>query len=246
MSKTKKSPLPLRILLITLSIIAAAAAAFFICAADHYSADSTAQAMLLSDENVTVKDTDGSLIFLPADEPAAGFIFYQGAKVEPAAYAPLMHSLAEKGVLCAAVKMPFNFAFFDLNAADAVIEKYPHIKSWYIGGHSLGGSMAAEYVSHRDGIEGLVLLASFSTADISENGTKVLSVYGTEDGVLDLDSYRKYYKNLPPDTREIIIDGGNHAGFGSYGAQKGDGTASVSSAEQTKLTAEAIAEFISE
>ena len=74
----------------------------------------------------------------------------------------------------------------------------------------------------------------------------MLSVYGTEDGVLDLDSYSKYYKNLPSETREIIIDGGNHAGFGSYGAQKGDGTASVSSAEQTKLTAEAIAEFISE
>ena len=105
--------------------------------------------------------------------------------MEHTAYAPLMKELAEKDILCVLVKMPFHLAVFDINAADGIREQFPEIKSWYIGGHSLGGSMAASYVSkHTEDFEGLVLLAAYSTEDLSDSGLKVLSVYGSEDGVL--------------------------------------------------------------
>ena len=129
------------------------------------------------------------------------------------AYAPLMHELARNNFVCILVHMPGNLAVLDQNAADGIIEKYkeiyPSIQEWYIGGHSLGGAMAAEYVSkHVDEFDGLYLFAAYSTADLSDSDLRVFSVYGSEDGVLDMDKYRKYRSNLPEDTYEYVIDGG--------------------------------------
>ncbi len=78
---------------------------------------------------------------------AAGLIFYPGGKVEYTAYQPLMAACAERDILCVLVEMPFNLAVFDINAADGIQEQYPEVGHWYIGGHSLGGSMAASYLS---------------------------------------------------------------------------------------------------
>ena len=99
-------------------------------------------AALQSDALVTVSEQDGRWIFAP-DEPAAGLIFYPGGEGENTAYAPLLHGLAADGVLCVLVKMPCNLAVLDMDAADGIAEKFPQIDSWYIGGHSLGGAMAA-------------------------------------------------------------------------------------------------------
>ena len=99
---------------------------------------------------------------------------------------------------------------------------------------------------HTGEFSGMILLASYSTADISGSGLKVLSMYGTRDGVLNMESYQKNRPNLPADADEIVINGGNHAGFGSYGVQSGDGTADITAAEQMEITASAVAGFISE
>jgi hypothetical protein len=105
--------------------------------------------------------------------------------------------------------------------------------------------MAASYLEkNADEYDGLVLLAAYSTANLSQSGVEVLSVYGDEDGVMNGEKYEKYKKNLPTDLIEIKIDGGCHAYFGMYGDQDGDGKPSMSPEEQIKLTAEYITDLI--
>lgn len=236
-----------RIIIIVLAVILAIAAAFLIYTGDYYHADTIANTALISSSSVTVSKLGDDLVFTPAGGASAGLIFYPGGKVEYTAYAPLMHRIAEQGIQCVLVKMPFNLAVLDISAADGIAAEFPEISSWYIGGHSLGGTMAASCAARHTGeFSGMILLASYSTADISGSGLKVLSMYGTWDGVLNMDSYQKNRPNLPADADETVINGGNHAGFGSYGVQSGDGTADITAAEQMEITASAVAGFISE
>lgn len=182
-------------------------------------------------------------LFRPEEATDTGLIFYPGGKVEPGAYAPLLEKLSENGILCVLQKMPGNLAVLNPNAAADIFDAYPEITHWYIAGHSLGGSMGASFAGkHPDRLEGVILLAAYSTEDLSS--TRVLSIYGTEDGVLNREKYEKNRKNLPEDATEIILDGGNHAFFGSYGEQKGDGLAVISQAQQQAQTARAILKFI--
>lgn len=233
-----------KILLAAAATIAVVLLAFLIYASDYYHADSKAEAALKS-ESVRVEELSKDMIAFVPDEPKAGLIFYPGGKVEYTAYAPLLEMCAERDILCVLVKMPFNLAVFDMKAADGIQEKYPEIHSWYIGGHSLGGAMAASYLAdHTEQFDGLVLLAAYSTTDISASGLKVLCAYGTEDQVMKRNNYEKYKKNLPADFTTLIIDGGNHGNFGDYGFQKGDGTAYTAPEIQWELTADAIQELI--
>ena len=211
---------------------------------DYYSADVTAVAAMAGSETVSVQKMDKITVFTP-ENPTAGFLFYPGGKVESTAYAPLMLALAERDVLCVLIPMPCNLAVLNPNAAEGMLELFPEIENWYIGGHSLGGSMAASYgAKHPEKLSGLVLLAAYSTADLADSGLDVLSIYGSEDGVLNMEKQESCRGNLPETTVEIVIPGGNHAGFGSYGAQDGDGKASISPDEQIQYTAEVIASFV--
>ncbi len=238
MKKTK------RILIGIAAVIAVILLAFFIYAGNYYHAGDKAGAALKSESLKVEELTKGTIAFVP-EEPIAGLIFYPGGKVEHTAYAPLLEMCAERGILCVLVKMPFNLAVFDMKAADGIQEKYPEIHSWYIGGHSLGGAMAASYLAdHTEQFDGLVLLAAYSTKDLSASDLKVLCAYGTEDRVMKRNNYEKYKKNLPEDFTTLIIDGGNHGNFGDYGFQKGDGMATLSAEEQWALTADEIQELI--
>lgn len=235
-----------RILLALAVLLAAAGIAFGVYVGDYYHADETAQAALVSDGAVTVSRDGDDVIFAPQD-PAAGLIFYPGGKVEYTAYAPLLHELAEKGVLCVLVKMPCNLAVLDANAADGIAARFPDVEHWYIGGHSLGGAMAASYAgSHAETLDGLVLLAAYSTVDLRDSGLRVFTAYGSEDGVLNREKYAENRENLPADTTEWVIDGGCHAGFGAYGAQDGDGIPRITAEEQAALTAQEAAAWILE
>lgn len=213
--------------------------------ADYYHADEQAIiAATQSTNRVTVSEEGKNLVFAPED-PVAGFIFYPGGKVQYEAYSPLVQKCAENGILCVLVHMPGNLAVLDMNAADGIQEKYPEIETWYIGGHSLGGAMAASYVAEcTDMYQGLILLAAYSTRDLRNSGLDVLSVYGSEDHVLDREAYDENKKNLPQDYRECIIEGGCHAYFGSYGFQDGDGTPTITNEEQTEQTAGMIVDLI--
>lgn len=207
----------------------------------YYSANGQALQALVSDDKVSVSELkDGSILFAP-DEPTAGFIFYPGGKVEHTAYAPLMRGLAEEGFMCILIKMPFKLAVFDMKAADGIQLQYPEIETWYLGGHSLGGSMAASYIAeHEADYDGLCLLASYSTADLSATELEIFSIYGTQDKVLNMEKYNQYRINLPQDVTELVMEGGCHAYFGSYGEQEGDGTATMTPEEQQSITIEAM------
>ncbi|MEY8310338.1 alpha/beta fold hydrolase [Erysipelotrichaceae bacterium 51-3] len=236
---------------ILLSILIAVVLAIGIgsCAyvSDYYHADETAQeAMVSQDEQIKVEQ-DGNVTWFIPENPEAGFIFYPGGKVEFSAYAPLMKACAKRGIQCALVRMPANLAVLDPNAADGLEALYPQIKDWYIGGHSLGGAMATSYAAgHADKFKGIILLAAYSTKDLANTGLRVLSIYGSKDGVLNREAYEKDRLNLPADTTEIILEGGNHSQFGSYGHQEGDGDATISDTQQIQQTAEAIQAFVSD
>lgn len=235
----RKRKLYKTLIIIALCILAIVIA-FIVYVCDYYKADEDAISAFLPAGYTTKEDSDGNIVIEPK-EAVKGFIFYPGGKVANTSYVPLMHSLSRNGVLCVIVEMPFNLAVFDIDAADEIKKQYPQIKEWYIGGHSLGGSMAASYVSeHADEFKGLVLLGSYSTANLKKSGLDVLSVYGSEDKVLNIDKYKDNKSNLPKDFTEIVIDGGCHAYFGMYGMQDGDGTPKISNAEQIRLTADAI------
>lgn len=178
-------------------------------------------------------------------EAEVGFIFYPGGKVDHRAYAPLMDAVADGGILCVIAPMPADLAVLDLHAADKIRAAYPAVTRWIIGGHSLGGAMAAAHLDARpDAYDGLVLLGAYSTADLSARALDVLAVYGSEDRVMDAEKYAACLPNLPADMTELVIDGGCHAGFGLYGPQEGDGTPTITAAEQIAQTADAIAAMI--
>lgn len=214
---------------------------------DSYEAAPEAQALLESGGSgrVQIFQEDDRLIVAAPKEPAAGLILYPGGKVAPEAYVPLTDALAQQGILCVLVKMPCNLAVFDADAADGIAEQFPEIKRWYIGGHSLGGAMAASYAAgHAEKLEGLLLLAAYSTEDLGGTDLRALSLYGSEDGVLNREKYGECRKNLPADTQENVIEGGCHAYFGMYGEQEGDGKALIAPKEQIEETAYLAAEWI--
>ena len=210
---------------------------------DYYKSDVIMQQYFQDDSIVEMEENDyGLYMDGPGDKSA--LIFYPGAKVEYTAYVPLLWQLAEKGVDVFLIKMPCNLAFFGQNKAEDVMKKYEYEK-WYLGGHSLGGAMAAFYAAkHPDDLDGMVLLAAYSTKDLHEEDFSVISLYGSEDEVLNMNKIEESRAYMPANYTEICLEGGNHAQFGNYGVQKGDGVASVSREEQQNQTVEAIYKMI--
>lgn len=171
-----------------------------------------------------------------------GLIFYPGAKVDEKAYAPLMDELSQAGICCVLVKMPYHMAILDTDAAEPIMQELVDVDRWYIGGHSLGGAMAAGFsAEHESELSGLILLAAYPTDALDT--LPVLSLYGSEDGVLNRGKYENSI-SFASNLTEYVIEGGNHAGFGNYGAQKGDGKADISQEEQWQETVDYILNFM--
>jgi len=204
--------------------------------------DSEALEAMESNALVTVAENGDFLVFTPAlNPPITGFILYPGGHVDHRSYAPVAQKIASRGYMVSIVRMPLSLAVFGVDRADEVIAAYPDIRYWVIGGHSLGGSMAASYAKeHPVRIQGLALWASYPPAgdDLSSTDLKGLSTYGTNDQVLDMNNYNATLPLLPPGTILEAIEGGNHAQFGNYGPQPGDGTATISSEEQQREAAD--------
>lgn len=200
-----------------------------------------------SDSQVTVS-SDPWLVFQPTEQtPTKGLIVYPGGRVDPRAYAPLARAIAEHGYLVVIVPMPLNLAVFGSSRAASVIEAYPEIQNWVIGGHSLGGSMAALYADkNRHQIDGLALWASYpaSSNDLSSSKIKVTSIFGTLDGLATQAKIDASRELLPADTVWFPIDGGNHAQFGWYGDQSGDNPAGISRQEQQAQIIQATVELL--
>lgn len=207
-----------------------------------------ALAALEPDSRVSV-ETDPWLIFRPAgQEPTTGLVFYPGGRVDPRAYAPSGRALAEAGYLVAIVPMPLNLAVFAPDRAGDVMAAFPEVEHWAVGGHSLGGSMAARFAYENPNVtDGLALWAAYpaSTDDLSAYDLAATSIFGTRDGVATQDEIDASRPLLPPDTMWVAIEGGNHAQFGWYGAQDGDNEATISRGEQQAQITAATMELLS-
>jgi len=206
-----------------------------------------AVAALASDDQVKVTQ-DPWLTFSPTSNPSnTGFIFYPGGRVDPRAYASLMREIASEGFLVVVPEMPINMAVFNPNIADEIIENYPEIQNWVIGGHSVGGAMAAQYTgNHPEIIDGLAIWASYppDSTDISDLDIPVVSIYGSRELRVNDESVAERKHLLPEDTLYIRIEGGDHHQFGSYEINPKDHLATTSRASQHEQIIQATLEIL--
>lgn len=183
------------------------------------------------------EETENGLYF-PGNETK--IIIYPGGKVDYRAYNVLAMELQERGYDVTIVKMPLNLAVLAPDKAD-------DLEGSILIGHSLGGAMAARYADrHPDRLEGLVLLGAYpaESTDLSSEGIAVLSIRGSEDRLATQEKLEATRDLLPDTTVFLTIEGGNHAGFGAYGPQKGDGENLLDDGEQVTIAVQAIDEFI--
>jgi dienelactone hydrolase len=221
------------------AVVLAAALGFVIWAETPSGPMPQAVAAMVTDEHVTVVQDD-LIVFRPNDTaPTTGLVFYPGPHVDPVSYAPPMRALAAGGFLVVIAPMPLNLAVLDSDRAADVIADFPEIRRWAVGGHSLGGAMAAAFVaSDPAAVDGLVLWAAYPSTgdDLSAWEGQVTSVSATEDGLATPDDIVRTTPLLPAGTEFVIVDGGNHAQFGWYGEQRGDGVATISREDQQSQT----------
>ncbi len=208
-----------------------------------------ARAALESDARVQV-ERGPSLVFRPVQaEPATGLIFYPGGRVSPEAYAPLGRAVAEASHLAVIPAMPLNLAVLNPNAAGGLMEAHPQVKTWVIGGHSLGGVAAARYAhDNPERVDGLLLIAAYPEAgvDLSGRGLPVAIIYAELDGLSTVAEVEASFASLPADSAKRKIAGGNHAQFGWYGPQSGDNPARIGRDEQARQTLDAVLELLLE
>ena len=205
-----------------------------------------AEESLRSGDNVIVDD-EPWLTFTPVDQASTGLIFYPGARVHPVSYAPAARAIAEEGYLTVIVPMPLNLAVLSPNRAEAIIAAHPEIETWVIAGHSLGGSMAAQFANtHRNDIRGVILWAAYPGVNTSlRNGGQIVQVvYGTRDCISTPDEVLATRSRLPEDVEVIAIDGGNHLQFGWYEGQMGSCAPAISLEDQQATAIAAAVDFL--
>ncbi len=231
---------------VLLFLVALMLAATTVYGLDYYP---TQKGMKLED----VKINKGKTFYEFGDPKTAkaGFIFYPGGKVGFDSYNELLSKIAKEGYFVAVMGMPVNLAVLHPGRADKFMKKYrklyPNIENWYIGGHSLGGTIACKLAVKRPGTyKGVVFLAAYPDKPDDMNGTgmKALSMFGSVDNVFNRGRYSEFHGNFPEDFEEIEIPGANHGQFGHYGFQEGDNEAEISHEEQITIVAKKIAEFM--
>ncbi|MDW8317331.1 MAG: alpha/beta fold hydrolase, partial [Anaerolineae bacterium] len=236
-------------LVILLAVLAVVGlAAFLVWAYTPLGPAPEALAALQSDAQVRVGQSHW-MVFWPAEGAQdTGLILYPGGRVDPRAYAPMARAIAAAGYPTVIVPMPLNLAVFGVERADWVRAAYPQVERWAIGGHSLGGAMAAAYAYRNpDAVQGLVLWASYPAANNSladRDDLAVVSIYGSLDGLATPETVEASRSLLPADAQLVAIEGGNHAQFGWYGPQPGDNAATISHEAQQARVVEATVQLL--
>jgi pimeloyl-ACP methyl ester carboxylesterase len=229
-------------------LIMLASAGFVIWALDANELGADAAAALNSDADVTVQTEGDQIVFTPAAaEAVTGLIFYPGGRVDYRAYAPVLRRVAEAGYPVILLRVPLNLAVFDVNRAGEVKQAHPQIRNWVVAGHSLGGSMAAAYAYQQpEAVDGLVMWAAYpaESNDLSARPLPVLSISAANDGLATPDKIAASRAFLPASTQFVVVEGGNHAQFGDYGQQDGDGQAQIPAEEQWAQVAQATIAFM--
>ncbi|MEQ1736804.1 MAG: alpha/beta hydrolase [Rhodoglobus sp.] len=200
---------------------------------------------------VAIESTDHSIVMSPTgttgSDSGTGLVFIPGAKVDPYAYLFVLSGIVEREGLTVVITKPtLNLAFFDFRPLTTFTNDAPEIATWFVGGHSLGGvraCMLASDSSGDPGVAGLVLFGSYCATDLTGTRLDVLSVGGSEDGLSTPKKIADATSLLPPSVTVIEIEGLNHAGFGNYGPQAGDGVATITSAQARTAITNALADF---
>jgi dienelactone hydrolase len=206
--------------------------------------EATERAIAVLEDN-GVQREDGQLVFRPSSPTEKGLIYYPGGLVDPEAYAATAQGIADAGYLVVIPKMPLNLAFTGINRADGIRKEFPEIESWVIGGHSLGGAMAAQYAkNNEDSLDGLIMFASYpaSNEDFVDFPIPILSLIGSRDpGAPEQEAF---YEAVADSASLFVIEGGNHRQYADYGYQRDDGVATVSAAEQQEQIIGAAVQFL--
>jgi hypothetical protein len=162
-----------------------------------YLAGWVALSALESTDRVTITQ-DKWIVFTPVEETETGLIFYPGGLVEPTAYAPILHQIADEGVFIVITPMPLNLAILNTGAANNVIEAYPQISTWILAGHSLGGASAAIFAENNPSrIDAIALWDSYpaDSADLSDNALLAISIFGTTNKIPNTENFNdKLYR----------------------------------------------------
>ncbi len=209
------------------------------------------QSAMASDARVDVEESATRIALVPQGSPTGtGVFFHPGALVDPRAYVPVLRPLAEAGHVVVISKPPLGIAFLSGDAFDGARTDYPDVSGWVLGGHSLGGVVAARDADDYDDqgtapAVGLMLYASFPAGDISDSlNAAVTSISGSEDGLSTPDEIEASRADLPAGSVFTVIEGASHASFGDYGPQRGDGEATISQDEARSLISEASLKFV--
>ena len=251
----KKKLIWKRVGLFILSVLVLVIAGFVVWGLTPAKPQKAALAAIENSEQVTVIQTGSRIYFCPNQpQQSAGLIFYPGGHVDYRAYAPALNQIAAAGIPVVLQRMPLSLAVLGLNRADTILADdfnlpcaETSVNDWFIGGHSLGASMAAIYSdNHLDQLAGLVLWAGYPTEsnDLSTDGLPVLSLLGSENTPSQADLYETGRVFLPEDTIYSELEGGNHAQFGDYGLQAGDGTATISPQAQWDWAGQMTTDFL--
>lgn len=199
---------------------------------------------LAFDETSYPYQENQNYLFFEHENPEAVIVIYQGGLVSTEAYIPFSSNLRDEGYHVYLMKMPLNLAILNTGIIDEVILKHDSLP-YYGVGHSLGGAALSFWIEdHPNALDGMIYLASYSSVDLTHVSSRILSIYGTRDGVLsdqDFFTASKFYN----DSFQLeMITGGNHANYFNYGPQEGDLTACISMETQQLMTIELIVDFI--
>ncbi|MGX5680002.1 alpha/beta hydrolase [Schumannella luteola] len=196
-----------------------------------------------TDPGVSIRSTDHSIVMTPTGEASGeGLVYIPGARVDPYAYMYVLSGAVTEGVTVVITKPTLNLAFFDQRPLDTFTADAPEVSSWAVGGHSLGGVRACQLADSPE-VAGLVLFGSYCANDLSDSRMPVLSISGSADGLSTPEKIAEAAPLLPQSAVFVEIEGLNHAGFGSYGPQSGDGVGTVSRSEVRTELAELLREF---
>lgn len=214
-----------------------------------FAAQEPALAAMASDAAVRVSESSTQIVFSPTGATDATAVFFQpGARVDARAYAAVLRPLAEAGHVVVLAKQPLGVGFLAGGAFERARAARPGIDAWVVGGHSLGGVIAATNADAHDAdpsgrVSGLLLFASYPASDLSQTlSCPVLSLSGGADGLTTPTLVAQTKARLPAGTTFTVIDGAVHAFFGDYGSQPGDGTPSVSRDDaRSRISAESVA-----
>ncbi len=196
-----------------------------------FAAEREATLEVYRDDRIQVSEVGGSIV-MEATEGAGttGVLYFPGARVDPYSYLYPLSEVAASGVTVVIMDPLMNMALFDTRSIDELSLAAPQIRDWVLSGHSLGGVRACMLADHPDVI-GLVLMGSYCANDLSSTAIPVLQVLASDDGLIDSEALVASDALLPASTETMTLEGANHASFGTYGDQPGDGEATLSRAE---------------